>query len=105
MKDLTKLLETLALQLGTTTEYLWTIMIKQAKIAIITESFFIVVSMIIIYFSIKYFKWANSNWQELYKHDREFIHVIFTIILSVNNLSLERLSGNSIKLFLLGKIV
>jgi len=47
MEELTGVLEQLAVKLGTTTEYLWSVLISQAKISAITDLIYIVLNIII----------------------------------------------------------
>jgi len=47
MEELTGVLEQLALKLGTTTEYLWGVLISQARISAITDLIYIILVSII----------------------------------------------------------
>ncbi|NCD07544.1 MAG: hypothetical protein EOL97_15660 [Spirochaetia bacterium] len=53
MEQLTQLLAQLAAKLGTTTEYLWSILLKQAQVVIITRSLLSLILIIGIILSIK----------------------------------------------------
>lgn len=81
MKDLTLLLSQLAEKLGTTTEYLWAVLIKQAGICIIQDCFFIVISILFIIGYILYVKYFIKNYQKLYDNDEEYGHGVITVIL------------------------
>ena len=69
MEELTKLLEVLAQQLGTTTEYLWTVLIKQAMFAGITDIIFTLVVIVITVFFFKWIKWSRNNWKDKYYYN------------------------------------
>ena len=47
MEELTGVLEQLAIKLGTTTEYLWNVLISQARISAITDLIYIILISII----------------------------------------------------------
>jgi len=58
MENLSKLLEQLAEQLGTTTEYLWQILLNQARIDFIASTFEYLLCGFLFYLSYRYFKYA-----------------------------------------------
>ena len=77
MNDLAKLLEKLAVKLGTTAELLWAVLIKQAYISAITEvvlcSFLILLVFLSTKFVLKktkkklkegYTDWYEADWEE-----------------------------------------
>ncbi len=71
MKEIAPLLEKLAGQLGTTTEYLWGILIKQAPINSLISIFQYFILFIITYIGWKIFKKAykmadDENWDDLW---------------------------------------
>ena len=85
MEKLTNLLEQLSEKLGTTTEYLWGVLINQAKVEIIT---FLVMLSILILTSIFYARYIKWLFDEETDHtgDSEITHSIIVTTLGVFNL-------------------
>ncbi len=77
-EEITKTVETLlrdlASQLGTTTEYLWRVLVAQAPIdSIITLlQFSLVFPLAYLYY--KWFKYAITNWNQINRDDLELFH-------------------------------
>jgi len=61
MKDLTNLLEQLALKLGVTTEYLWTVLIRQAKISGVMNAAGILLIIVLGFILFKAYKYAEKK--------------------------------------------
>ena len=81
MERLTELLEKLANELGTTTKYLWSVLLKQARIEIIE---WFVMAIIFVAFLIplyKYIKWIFNKWEDITDKDHEVGHVIISGLL------------------------
>jgi len=83
MENLTKLLNELAVKLGTTTEFLWEILLKQAPIDAIVGISLIVLFLILIIPYVMYIKWFSKHCNELYKEDKESIHTVFCVIILI----------------------
>lgn len=67
MEKLTELLVTLATKLGTTVEYLWGVLIKQATIEGYLNIIYCIIPIILIFLSVLYFKYYIKNkekWEE-----------------------------------------
>jgi hypothetical protein len=58
----TKLLESLALKLGTTAEYLWGALIKQAHVSVISNLLLIVFTIVMGIILLRAHKWASSEY-------------------------------------------
>lgn len=83
MERLTELLEKLANELGTTTKYLWSVLIKQARIEIIEWA---VMAIIFVAFFIplnKYIRWIFKNWETICDNDHEPAHLIISGLLGI----------------------
>lgn len=91
MSELTELLRELAKELGTTTEYLWSVLLKQAFISGLTDVLYIVLWMIFCISLYKTFFHIRENWDWYVERDWEPVAVwvvslqvllvfIFTII-------------------------
>lgn len=65
MEKITMLLEKLAVQLGTTVEYLWSVLIKQALISGITNLVLYLLFIIAIIAELRWFKFFTENYDEL----------------------------------------
>ena len=100
-ENTTKLIETLANKLGTTSEYLWRVLLKQAPIAATTELVFMVFLVIAGYFLWKAHKYLsnNENSQSYYNEDS---YEIIMIILACGYLALLLFSINSIPVIING---
>jgi hypothetical protein len=83
MNELTTLLESLASKLGTTTEYLWGVMIKQAPIDAFVGITLIIISFLLIIPYVRYIKWFAKNYQKCYDNDTEVGHWIAIVILAI----------------------
>lgn len=83
MEELTTMLTGLADTLGTTVEYLWTVLLKQAYIQVIISAIIIIVSTIMIIISIKYTRFVIKNWQDIVDSDTEIGHIMINIILGI----------------------
>jgi hypothetical protein len=83
MENLTELLTKLAEKLGTTTEYLCTVLMKQATIeayyAMISIGLFIL--MLIPFY--KYVRWFSKNYKEIYENDNEILHGGITVVIGI----------------------
>lgn len=99
MDQLTILLEKLADKLGTTTEYLWSVLIDQALISAINGIVFIFITIVVTFFTLKYhikFSKEASNGYSVYYNQEELLIVpmlfvgmvcIIMIIMSLITLS------------------
>lgn len=56
-EQITKLLEQLAAKLGTTAEHLWGVLIRQARIEAVTDSLFVILTLVGGYW---YYRWIKS---------------------------------------------
>lgn len=65
MEKITMLLEKLAVQLGTTVEYLWSVLVKQALISGITNLVLYLLLIIAIIAELRWFKFFTENYDEL----------------------------------------
>jgi len=84
MEELTGLLEGLAEKLGTTTEYLWGVMINQAPIDAAIGIGLIVLCMLLYIPIIWYVKWVSKNWKnKIYDEDSEIAHMFLSIIFGI----------------------
>lgn len=76
MDQLTILLEKLADKLGTTTEYLWSVLIDQALISAINSMIFIGITIIVTFFTLKYhikFSKEDSEGNSMYYNQEELL--------------------------------
>lgn len=64
MEQLTTLLTALAERLGTTVEYLWGVLLKQAYIDGIFNIIYCIIPIILIYPTYKYAKYIKLKWNE-----------------------------------------
>ena len=83
-----QLLENLASKLGTTTEYLWTILVNQAKYDIITSSIQMAFMFAIVYWTIKLhirFSKEDDNGRSVYYEKEELasIPMFFAAVTSI----------------------
>ena len=83
MEELTGLLEKLAEKLGTTTEYLWGVMINQAPIDAIVGIVLIVLCALLYIPFIWYIKWMSRNWDDIVVDDMEITHVFASVIIGI----------------------
>ena len=66
MEQLTTLLAALAQKLGTTVEYLWSVLIKQAYIDGVMNIIYCIITIVLIICSIYYLKYYAKNYKEWY---------------------------------------
>ena len=83
MEELTKLLSQLAEKLGTTTEYLWGVLIKQARIEAITGILDIILFIALLIPFYIYIKWFSKHYRKLYDNDTEILHWFITVIVGI----------------------
>lgn len=88
MKDLTLLLRELANELGTTTEYLWSVLIRQAKVNAMINIGYDLLFLVMLFFLITYWKWLLKRMNDdSFDYVNEDVHqgvcVGFTIITAV----------------------
>lgn len=83
MNELTELLAELAIELGTTTEYLWSILLKQAPIEAATGIVLFALSLIAIVAFYRYARWISSHAALLEKSDRLQMHVMIVILIGL----------------------
>jgi len=84
--EMEKLIEHLAQKLGTTTEYLWGVLINQAKISAITDLFYLfftVIGGILLYRLHKYFSKEREPYGHSYYYTKEELVTIPMGILTV----------------------
>jgi len=74
MEQLTQLLTQLAEKLGTTSEYLWEVLLKQAQLALVTNSLFLLMLIIILVKCILAIKSLMKEWGEDF--DKELLLTI-----------------------------
>ena len=84
--ETTELIRNLAKQLGTTTEFLWEVLMKQIKVILISESIFLVIAIITLVFIYKYFKWLSKKWGKIQQKDEEIPHVFISVFLIIISL-------------------
>lgn len=82
MEQLTTLLTALAEKLGTTVEYLWSVLLKQAYIEGILNIIYCIITIIIFIVSYKYAKYFSSKWKE-WNDNYEAEEIFPTIILVI----------------------
>jgi len=81
-KETSKLIEELANKLGTTTEYLWSILIHQARINAIINLFQLLILVIVgfaLYKAHQYFKGEDKDGYERYTEGTTFVMVMASI--------------------------
>jgi len=83
MKELTQLLEGLAEKLGTTTKYLWEVLIKQARIDFISTTIQYLLLAIAVFVWINLFRYCLKNHKKIYEDDKEMVWGISLGITSV----------------------
>lgn len=78
-----KLLEVLATKLGTTTEYIWGILIKQAHVSAITDAISLSITIlcgIILYKLHKYFVKKDKDYNNLYERSDELLTILMCVL-------------------------
>lgn len=90
MEQLTTLLTALAEKLGTTVEYLWSVLLKQAYVEGILNIIYCVITIILFIVFYKYAKYFSSKWKEWTDNceAEEIFPIIILVILSVGTLIL-----------------
>ena len=83
MENLTELLTKLAEKLGTTTEYLWAVLIKQATIEAYYSMMSIGLFILMLIPFYKYVRWFSKNYQEIYNNDYEILHWVITVVIGL----------------------
>ena len=92
--DAMTLLTALAGKLGTTTEYLWDVLVRQAPISAITSLLVISLLTYILYRSVKYVQSKKVNSEDDEEYSAElvrllwFVVVVLAIIVVISNISL-----------------
>jgi len=94
MENLTQLLENLANKLGTTTEYLWGIMIKQAYISGVTSLVWLVIALIGTFFWFQGLNYVRKNWKELYD-DESVVWWVMCLVVGIIIISLIFIENDS----------
>jgi hypothetical protein len=77
-----KLVEHLAQRLGTTSEYLWGVLIKQSEVQAWISLSSILAFCLFAFCLFLYSKWFYKNYQEIYDNDHEMPHTMALISLS-----------------------
>lgn len=78
MEQLTQLLTQLAEKLGTTSEYLWEVLLTQAQLALVTNSLFLLILIIALVGCILAIKSLRKEWGEDF--DKELILPILFVL-------------------------
>lgn len=82
MEKLTSLLEELAIKLNTTTEHLWTVLIYQAKISVITNILWIITMIVLGIVILKlHLKFLNKEGKRESIYDRENGYIFFIMVI------------------------
>ncbi len=76
MEQVTELLKELAKQMGTTAEYLWAALIKQARIDAAISLIQMLITLPITYFVINY---GAENYAQWHKTDSEWMIAVFVV--------------------------
>lgn len=82
----TKLIEQLAQKLGTTTEYLWTVLIKQAPISAATDALcfiFVIIGGIILWRLHKYLSKERGDYKHSIYYEQEEAVIIPMLIVAI----------------------
>ena len=78
MENLTKLLEQLAVKLGTTTEYLWGVLIKQAAITGISNIIFYIITIFSVIGYVKFLLYISPKLDE-WEYKKESLRMMSCI--------------------------
>ena len=76
MENLTQLLSMLAAKLGTTVEYLWTVLIKQAAISGVQNLIWGIICIVPIILWVYYFRYFLKNKEEIKRKYDDELHII-----------------------------
>lgn len=80
----TELLEKLAVQLGTTAEYLWSVLIVQARISAITDLIFLILAIVSGYFLYRTHLYLGKEGEDMHSiYDRKEEAVIIPMFVGV----------------------
>lgn len=84
----TELLEKLAVQLGTTAEYLWSVLIVQARISAITDLIFFILAIVSGYFLYRTHLYLSKETEDMYslyerKEEAVILPMFFVVIIWV----------------------
>lgn len=82
----TELLEKLAVQLGTTAEYLWSVLIVQARISAITDLIFLILAIVSGYFLYRTHLYLSKETEDMYslyerKEEAVMLPMFFGVII------------------------
>lgn len=80
MEELTTMLTGLADTLGTTVEYLWPVLIKQAGVQILIITLTILIGTIIIIITGLYIRYVMRNWENIKQTDTEIVYVMIAAL-------------------------
>ena len=83
MKELTVLLESLAEKLGTTTEYLWGVLINQAQIQVFINLVILLFMAVLTFFFYKYCKWLYKDFKKICQDDMEILPILLVAIFGI----------------------
>lgn len=78
MEQLTQLLTQLAEKLGTTSEYLWEVLLKQAQLALVTNSLFLFLLVIVLMGCVLAIRSLLKKWDE--DSDKELLISILFLL-------------------------
>lgn len=80
----TELLEKLAVQLGTTAEYLWSVLIVQARISAITDLIFLILAIVSGYFLYRTHLYLGKEGEDMHSiYDRKDEAVIIPMFVGI----------------------
>lgn len=83
--QITELLEKLAVQLGTTAEYLWSVLIVQARISAITDLIFLILAIVSGYFLYRTHRYLSEETEDMYSiYERKEEAVIIPMLVGVS---------------------
>lgn len=80
MDKLTELLTVLAEKLGTTSEYLFSVLIKQSQVVFFHDIIWIFILMLLIIAYFIYTQYCYKNWKRLYDNDLEFGNAVALLL-------------------------
>jgi hypothetical protein len=82
-QELSNLLKDLATELGTTVEFLWAVLLKQAQVEVILNGILILVTIMACLGSFYYFRWLNKKWEDISYNDNDLWHIFISVFLGV----------------------
>lgn len=83
MENLTELLTALAEKLGTTTEYLWGVLVSQAQVDAYIKLLFVGFTVLFIIAYSIFCKYTIKHWDEIYSDDKEVVYVSLIILIGI----------------------